>query len=219
MIPMAPFTFLKAAFMFAASGAQRRYASHTPYRKGGQAIDRQAQRPPYACSPIPPTGLEAAKPEGWGLGVTWPPVSAPAAHEKRSRRSRSKGDRALIRSMADRLRSHGVTRYRLVPGVSTCPRLMDNLEHNRNVNKGKTSMSPTKLPGIVACTGAMIAASENSNPEALLTLRLTTEEGQTVLLPLSEQTTRQLQEVISQFNRTRDLLFLEERAAASATLQ
>jgi len=39
------------------------------------------------------------------------------------------------------------------------------------------------------------------------------------LLPLSEQTTRQLQEVISQFNRTRDLLFVEERAPASATLQ
>ena len=80
-------------------------------------------------------------------------------------------------------------------------------------------MSPTKLPGIVACTGTMIVASENSNPEALLTLRLTTEEGQTVLLPLSERTTRQLAKVISEFNRTRDLLFVQERPTASATLQ
>jgi hypothetical protein len=30
----------------------------------------------------------------------------------------------------------------------------------------------TKLPGIVACTGAVVVASENSNPEAILTLRL-----------------------------------------------
>lgn len=80
-------------------------------------------------------------------------------------------------------------------------------------------MPPTKLPGITECTGAMIVASENSNPEALLTLRLTTEEGQTVLLPLSEKTTRQLAKVISEFNRTRDLLFVQERPSASATLQ
>ena len=36
-------------------------------------------------------------------------------------------------------------------------------------------MPPTKLPGINACTGVMVVASENSNPEALLTLRLTTD--------------------------------------------
>jgi hypothetical protein len=80
-------------------------------------------------------------------------------------------------------------------------------------------MPPTKLPGITACTGAMIVASENSNPEAVLTLSLTTEEGQTVLLPLSERTTRQLAQVISEFNRTRDLLFIQERPPLSATLQ
>jgi hypothetical protein len=77
----------------------------------------------------------------------------------------------------------------------------------------------TKLPGIAACTGAVVVASENSNPEALLTLRLKTESGDQVLLPLSERATRQLQHVISEFNRTRDLLFVEERPAASATLQ
>jgi hypothetical protein len=51
-------------------------------------------------------------------------------------------------------------------------------------------MPVTKLPGIVACTGAVVMASENSNPEARLTLKLKTEAGDHVLLPLSEQTTR-----------------------------
>jgi hypothetical protein len=77
----------------------------------------------------------------------------------------------------------------------------------------------TKLPGIVACTGAVVVASESSNPEAILTLKLKTESGDQVLLPLSERTTRQLQQVISEFNRTRDLLFVAERPSASATLQ
>lgn len=76
-------------------------------------------------------------------------------------------------------------------------------------------MAITKLPGIVACTGAVVVASESSNP----TLKLTTESGDPVLLPLSERTTRQLQHVISEFNRTRDLLFVEERPSASARLQ
>jgi hypothetical protein len=80
-------------------------------------------------------------------------------------------------------------------------------------------MSVTKLPGIVACIGAVVMASENSSPEARLTLKLTTDAGDHVLLPLSERTTRQLQLVISEFNRTRDLLFVEERPPASATLQ
>ena len=62
-------------------------------------------------------------------------------------------------------------------------------------------------------------ASESSNPEALLTLSLKTESGDQVLLPLSERATRQLQRVISEFNRTRDLLFVEERPCASVSLQ
>jgi hypothetical protein len=73
----------------------------------------------------------------------------------------------------------------------------------------------TKLPDIVACTGAVAVASESSNPEAMLTLKLTTESGDPVLLPLSERTTKQLQQVISEFNRTRDLLFVEERPSAA----
>jgi hypothetical protein len=90
-----------------------------------------------------------------------------------------------------------------------------NTEHNER----DRPVPVTKLPGIVACTGAVVVASESSNPEALLTLKLTTESGDQVLLPLSERTTRQLQTVISEFNRTRDLLFVEERPSASATLQ
>jgi hypothetical protein len=77
----------------------------------------------------------------------------------------------------------------------------------------------TKLPGIAACTGAVVVASESCNPEAILTLKLTTESGDPVLLPLSERTTRQLQHVVSEFNRTRDLLFVEERPSGLATLQ
>jgi hypothetical protein len=50
-------------------------------------------------------------------------------------------------------------------------------------------------------------------------IELKTESGDQVLLPLSERTTRQLQQVISEFNRTRDLLFVEERPSASARLQ
>jgi hypothetical protein len=76
-----------------------------------------------------------------------------------------------------------------------------------------------KLAGIVECTGAIVQASESSSPEALLTLKLRSAAGDEVLLPLSERATRQLARVISEFNRTRDLLLVEERAAASATLQ
>jgi hypothetical protein len=41
------------------------------------------------------------------------------------------------------------------------------------------------LPGVVACNGAIVVASENSNPEAALVLKLRTEGGQEVLLPLT----------------------------------
>jgi hypothetical protein len=61
-----------------------------------------------------------------------------------------------------------------------------------------------KLPGNAECIGRVVQASENSSPEALLMLKLRTTAGQ---------------KVISEFNRTRDLLVVEERAAASATLQ
>jgi hypothetical protein len=78
---------------------------------------------------------------------------------------------------------------------------------------------PKLLPGIVACTGAVVLASENSDPQAALVLKLRTEAGQEVLLPLSERSAKQVQKVISEFNRSRDLLFVEERAAAAAPLQ
>jgi hypothetical protein len=80
-------------------------------------------------------------------------------------------------------------------------------------------MTITKLPGIVECTGALVQASENSSPQASLTLRLKTATGDHVLLPLSQGAAKQLQTVVAEFNRTRDLLFVEERVAASATLQ
>jgi hypothetical protein len=75
------------------------------------------------------------------------------------------------------------------------------------------------LPGIVGCTGGVVQASETSSPEASLTLRLKTGSGDEFLLPLSERATRQIQRVVAEFNRTRDLLFAEEKAAAAATLQ
>jgi hypothetical protein len=80
-------------------------------------------------------------------------------------------------------------------------------------------MSVLMLPGMVACTGAVVVASDNSNPEAVLTLTLRTEAGEECLMRISEAAARQLHKVISEFNRSRDFLFAEEQAAASATLQ
>src|SRR5580704_3374176 len=68
--------------------------------------------------------------------------------------------------------------------------------NKRGTSRKSRSVANTKLPGIVACTGAVVVASESSNPEATPTLKLTTESGDQVLLPLSERTTRQLQQVI-----------------------
>ena len=78
---------------------------------------------------------------------------------------------------------------------------------------------PKLLPGIVACTGAVVVASENSSPEAALVLKLRTEAGQEVLLPISEKGARQVQMVIGEFSRSRDLLFVEDTPAVVATLQ
>jgi hypothetical protein len=80
-------------------------------------------------------------------------------------------------------------------------------------------MAVLMLPGMVACTGAVVVASENSNPEALLTLTLRTEAGEECLMRISETAAKQIQKVISEFNRSREFLFAEEQAAASATLQ
>ncbi len=74
------------------------------------------------------------------------------------------------------------------------------------------------LPGIVGCTGAVVIASENSDPQAALVLKLRTETEEEVLLPLSERGAKQVQKVIGEFNRSRDLLFVEERQAAEAAL-
>jgi hypothetical protein len=78
---------------------------------------------------------------------------------------------------------------------------------------------PKLLPGIVACTGAVVVASENSSPEAALVLKLQTEGGLEVLLPISELGAKQVQKVIGVFARSRDFLFVEDRPAAAATLQ
>ena len=75
------------------------------------------------------------------------------------------------------------------------------------------------LPGIIGCTGAIDTASESSSPEAALVLKLRTEGGEEVLLPISEKAARQVQKVIGEFNRSRDLLFVEDRPATAATLQ
>ena len=80
-------------------------------------------------------------------------------------------------------------------------------------------MSVLMLPGMVACTGAVVVASENSNPEALLTLTLRTEGGEECLMRISETAAKQIAKVISEFNRSRDFLFAEKQEAASATLQ
>jgi hypothetical protein len=75
------------------------------------------------------------------------------------------------------------------------------------------------LPGMVACTGAVVVASESSDPRAVLTLRLQTEAGEECLLRISEAAAKQIHKVLSEFNRSRDFLFAEQQAEASATLQ
>jgi hypothetical protein len=74
-------------------------------------------------------------------------------------------------------------------------------------------------PGILGCTGAVVVASESSNPEALLTLTLQTEGGEECLMRITEKAAKQLHKIITEFNRSRDFLFAEAQAAASATLQ
>jgi hypothetical protein len=78
---------------------------------------------------------------------------------------------------------------------------------------------PKLLPGIVECTGGFVVASENSRPEAALVLKLRTEGGLDVFLPISQVAARQVQKVIGEFNRSRDFLFVEDRPVARATLQ
>jgi hypothetical protein len=80
-------------------------------------------------------------------------------------------------------------------------------------------MSVLKLPGMVACTGEVVVASENSNPEAVLTLTLRTEAGEECLMRISDQAAKPLHKIITEFNRTREFLFAEEQAGASATFQ
>jgi hypothetical protein len=78
---------------------------------------------------------------------------------------------------------------------------------------------PKLLPGIVACKSRRSRLGEFQPRGGLGVLKLRTEGGQEVLLPLSERATKQVQKVISAFNRSRDLLFVEERPAAVAPLQ
>jgi hypothetical protein len=58
-------------------------------------------------------------------------------------------------------------------------------------------------------------------PNAVTVFRLTlrTEAVEECLMRISEQAAKQIAKVISEFNCTRDFLFAEEQAAASATLQ
>jgi hypothetical protein len=60
---------------------------------------------------------------------------------------------------------------------------------------GERFSMPKLLPGIVGCAGAVVIASKNSSPEAALVLRLRTEAGEEVLLPLSERGAKQVQKV------------------------
>jgi hypothetical protein len=99
-----------------------------------------------------------------------------------------------------------------------CARLPTLVAGEQNDQVGRISM-PKLLPGIVGCAGAVVIASENSSPEAVLVLKLRTESGQEVFLPISEVGARQVQKVIGEFNRGRDFLFVEEKPAAEVTLQ
>jgi hypothetical protein len=55
-----------------------------------------------------------------------------------------------------------------------------------------------------------VIVSENSDRQAALVLKLWTEAGDEVLLPLSERSAKQAQMVIGEFNRGRDFLVVED---------
>jgi hypothetical protein len=52
-----------------------------------------------------------------------------------------------------------------------------------------------------------------------LVLRLRTEAGEEVVLPISKKGAKQVQKVIREFNRSRDLLFVEDRSVVAVPLQ
>src|SRR5262249_15625332 len=60
---------------------------------------------------------------------------------------------------------------------AACAMLPTLQEGNESIQWGKISM-PKLLPGIVGCIGAVVIASENSDPQAALVLKLRTESGQ-----------------------------------------
>jgi hypothetical protein len=79
-------------------------------------------------------------------------------------------------------------------------------------------MPITKLPDMVACTGAVVVTSESWRRDAILTLTLKTEEGDRYLLPLSERAVTQLTEVITVWTRNRHFLG-QEQFPTPTTLQ
>jgi hypothetical protein len=97
-------------------------------------------------------------------------------------------------------------------------RSLDTLEE-KTKRAPVASLATGLLPGIIGCTGAVVIASENSSPEAALVLKLRTESGQEVFLPISEARARQIQKVIGEFNRSQDFVFVEDKPAAEATFQ
>jgi hypothetical protein len=62
-------------------------------------------------------------------------------------------------------------------------------------------MAVRMLPGMVACTGAVVVASENSNPEAILTLTLRTEAGEECLMRITEKAAKQLHKIITSYRQ------------------
>jgi hypothetical protein len=71
-------------------------------------------------------------------------------------------------------------------------------------------MPVTKLPDMVACTGAVLASPDAELGDALLTVTLRTEQGDRYMLPLSERAITQMLEMISEWHRTTDFLGQEE---------
>jgi hypothetical protein len=79
-------------------------------------------------------------------------------------------------------------------------------------------MPVTKLPDMVACTGAVLASADAELGDALLTVTLRTAQGNRYTLPLSERAITQMLEIISECHRTTDFLGPEEDQE-SMTLQ
>jgi hypothetical protein len=100
--------------------------------------------------------------------------------------------------------------FEFAPHPSPAQPIRDTQKGNHKSQCAASDFFSRLLGGIVGCTGAVVIVSEKSDRQAALVLKLWTEAGDEVLLPLSERSAKQVQMVIGEFNRGRDFLVVED---------